>query len=66
MQAGNVDKHAPGWNGEGRTLCGIALEGSPTDDLPVPEIIESRQVVTCVDCRDIIDFCKRFKQYRLG
>lgn len=66
MPAANVDRHAPSWNGDDRTLCGLAYEGSPTDDEPAPEIIGNGETITCDDCRRLIDYCTRFKLYKLA
>jgi hypothetical protein len=53
--------HGKGWNGDDRTLCGIAAEGecSESDDCdPPPVFARSGEEVTCQDCRRLIAHCK--------
>lgn len=45
--------HAPSPTGDGRTFCGLALEGAPSDFQP-PSIVRSGWVVTCDDCKRMI------------
>jgi hypothetical protein len=60
-------KHACDAAGDARTLCGLAYEGEcvdPDTDDPAPVVAEKGELITCPTCRQIIDHCKWFKQYR--
>jgi hypothetical protein len=50
--------HAEGWNGEGRTLCGIALEGFASGDTEVILLAAPGRMVTCDDCKRLIAHCQ--------
>ena len=61
--------HAPDAADDGRTLCGLAYEGEcidpdPDTDAPLPVTAKKDELITCPTCRQIIDHCKQFKQYR--
>lgn len=49
-------KHANNWNGDDRTLCGLALEGvcDGSDERPI-EVARIGEFVACSDCRRVID-----------
>ena len=46
-------RHASGWNGDGRTLCGLVEEGDAAIGESAP-IIAVAGHITCPDCRGII------------
>lgn len=56
-----IEVHANGWSGDGRTLCGIALEGECArgeGGLPAPIIAKESDEITCEDCRETIRYCQ--------
>lgn len=62
-------RHAPNWNGNDVTLCGLALEAGDdravTGETENPQIAGSDQTVTCVECRCVIDHVFRvFYRFR--
>lgn len=57
---GNV--HLGAANGDGRTLCGLALEGFE-DELP-PQKPSKCRTVDCPDCIAVIDQCRGVRVYR--
>lgn len=54
-----VRLHATNWNGDDRTLCGLANEagddGETTGEAENPVYAEVGQWVTCESCRQVID-----------
>lgn len=51
-------KHARGSDGQGRTLCGVAVEGTHDDYFKPPAFASLHCSVTCADCRRIINHCQ--------
>lgn len=57
--------HGDSWNGDDRTLCGIADEGvCMKDELGPPIYAKTGELITCDDCRRLIDYARKFKRYR--
>lgn len=60
-------KHAKGTASGGEySLCGLAFDAHETGDADEPvEFAEAGELVTCVECRDVIDHVRAtFKRYR--
>lgn len=61
--------HAKTYNGDNRTLCGIADEGACTgshDDDVRPVYARIGEDISCSDCRRIINHCKtHYNGYRV-
>jgi hypothetical protein len=45
------------------TLCGTAFDGE--DGMELLSFAEAGELVTCPDCRRVIDACRALKRYRL-
>jgi hypothetical protein len=48
--------HAAGWNGDGRTLCGVVDEGDASIGLERPVVATRGHAISCKDCRAIIRY----------
>jgi len=56
-------KHAPNWNGNDYTLCGLAHEAH--EDGVNDEIVETArngETVECLDCCSVIKHCHQYFQ----
>lgn len=56
------ETHAPNWNGDNRTLCGLAAEGEcrfGSNDGPAPVFAEVGESITCFDCLSLIKHVHR-------
>jgi hypothetical protein len=52
----NLPIHADNWNGDDRTLCGLAFEGE--DGRGSVMLANPREVVTCPECKRVISYCQ--------
>jgi hypothetical protein len=53
-------KHASNWNGDDRTLCGIALDARESGDLDeVIEVASNGETVECRCCIRVINHCRK-------
>lgn len=55
--------HATGHSGDDRTLCGDAFDLGADGEHPDP-VLAAGRVITCRECRRIIDHCAAIKNYR--
>lgn len=56
-------KHAPNWNADDRTLCGVALDAQASGDVSERvEIATDRETVDCLDCCSVIKHCQQYFQ----
>jgi hypothetical protein len=47
------------------TLCGMAFDAYDSGDADEPIVMaQPRELVTCAECRAVIDYARRFKGYR--
>lgn len=47
------------------TLCGMAFDAHESGDADEPVVFAHQgQIITCPDCRTIINYVKTFKHYR--
>lgn len=61
--------HASCAHGDNLTLCGLAEEGACMDDCETgddepPVFARPGEKITCLDCRSIIDHCRRYSYYK--
>lgn len=56
--------HGDAWNGDDRTLCGLAYEGEGhyVDANPV---FSQTEKINCIDCINLINHCKSIKKLNI-